>query len=310
MKYLRNTALYLCVLILLPVVALASQPIIGVSGSGPQSKSVRFIFKTIHELGGYPVLLNLEEPEKVSEHLDKVHGVVIAGNSLDINPADYGKEAIAKTVNEDERERGRIRSDYEYVLIEAVIERNIPFLGICGGMQRLNVANHQQDGGTLIQHVGKQNQHFFADQSKRSPHVPVELIKVKDGTALARVASDPKDKAIDETLALVNEYEENTMHHQTVGRIRAGFRVSATNNHSTIEAIEPDPDGKYGKHPFLLGVQWHPEYAVSPLSQNLFSHYMERVRAYAKEHPVPVEEAKAMDTLPGWLRSIIRQGLI
>jgi hypothetical protein len=90
MKHRHALVMLLLLVALFPLMAIAQQPVVvGVSGTGPSSQSVRHIMKQLHARGAYPVLLDLESPEDVRAHLDHVHGVIIAGNSLDINPADF-----------------------------------------------------------------------------------------------------------------------------------------------------------------------------------------------------------------------------
>ena len=273
------------------------RPVIGVSGDNISSKSARFIMARLYELGAYPILFDVNDLEHIDQHLAAVHAVVLAGNSKDINPEDYGAEKHDKTKNEDEEHASSKRSDYEYALLERTFARKIPTLGICGGMQRMNVTNHGKDGGTLIQHLEGPNQ-LEAVGERFAPHIPVEFLELEPNTKLAELAGDERDKPI----------AENSLHHQAVGRVRNGFRIAARNKSDTIEAIEADPNGQYGDHPLLMGVQWHPEYGPSQLSENILRHVVEKATEQAKDKPVTAEQVAAVDLAGPNLRKYLEMG--
>lgn len=165
--------------------------------------------------------------EDPSELVAGVDGVLVLGGA-DVDPAFYGQEP----------ESGKLygvdpRADaFELGLTNAALDAGIPFLGICRGMQVLNVAR----GGTLIQHLGDDTMHSISDVNAAMIEHSVNL--------------RPE--------TLVGElYEVDTLgirsgHHQAVGEVGEGLRVSADASDGTVEAIE-SPDG------WVLGVQWHPE---------------------------------------------------
>ena len=193
---------------------------------------------SVWQAGGYPILLDARKPNELKEHLNHVNGVIVAGNSLDINPADYKeKQEDERTKNEDTRENisdwDRSRDDYEYALIDQVVANKIPYLGICSGAQRLNVAL----GGTLNEHID--GQLHWGD----GPHIPVLNIKTVEGSRVAAIVVDPT-------------FMDNSIHHQHIEEVAQGFRIAARDETKDIvEAIEPEPNGPYGKHPFLIGAQ-------------------------------------------------------
>jgi putative glutamine amidotransferase len=260
--------------------------------------------QAISRRGGYPLLLDVTRPERLNDALKCVHAVVIAGNSLDINPEDYGAQAVhSHTRNENEErhirsEIERNRDDYEYALIDKVLAQKIPFLGICSGVQRLNVANHGHDGGTLSQHIEGHNQ--LALEQPVSVHEGVENVYVKRASRLAAAIG---------CISHCRGFEENSIHHQHVETVRRGFVAVAHNWEGVIEAIEPDLNGKYADHPFVIGVQWHPEYGASTQSNNLMDSFVEAARACAKTKPVALCEIKKHDTASHALREEIRSGL-
>lgn len=290
------------VLLVMSIAAVAcnaqpAAPVIGVVGSGPESMSVRYIMASLHDAGAYPILLDARKPEALEQHLAAVNGVVLAGNSLDINPQDYGAQLQAETKNEDAMPPDAwtaSRDDYEYAMIEQVIARKIPFLGICSGMQRLNVANYAQDGGTLVQDIAGQ----AIWSATQKPHMPALPIRTVEGSRLAAVVAHSR-------------FSDNSLHHQYVDRVRSGFRASAYDETTQIvEAIEPTLDGVYASHPHLLGVQWHPEYGASDASTRLMKNFVQAATKHAAAHPVAIKTAKRQDASPEALRAVIELGRV
>ncbi|RKT20031.1 anthranilate synthase component 2/putative glutamine amidotransferase [Streptomyces sp. 1114.5] len=172
--------------------------------------------------GGTPVLLP-PQPGGVGHLLDVLDGLVLAGGP-DVDPARYAAAADPRT-----GPPHRPRDDWESSLLHAALARDLPLLGICRGMQLLNV----ELGGTLLQHL--------PDNSHQ--HVPARFVHhrvtVTDGSRLAAVLGPAAD---------VSCY-----HHQAVDRLGTGLQVTARGADGTVEALEL-PDRR-----FALGVQWHPE---------------------------------------------------
>ncbi len=173
-----------------------------------------------------PVLL-----ERPAEALDLLDGLVLAGG-VDIDPASYGEQAHPETV-EIVPERDR----FEIALARGAISRDLPVLGICRGMQLINVAL----GGTLIQHLPE---HFGHNDHLRFPGTfdgadhDVELL---DGTLAARAAGEL-------------HHATKSHHHQGVDRLGEGLQISGCSAMDGLtEAIE------LADRRFVLGVQWHPE---------------------------------------------------
>jgi putative glutamine amidotransferase len=165
------------------------------------------------------------------EALALIDGLMLAGGA-DIDPASYGQEAHAETVATVPE-----RDAFEIALVNAAIERDMPILGICRGMQLINVAC----GGTLLQHLPERfghSEHRRVMGSFEGSDHPVRLV---EGSLAARAAG--------ETLHLTKSH-----HHQGVDRLGGGLLVSGTSELDGLpEAIEM-PDSR-----FVLGVQWHPE---------------------------------------------------
>ena len=283
--------LFLLCFLALP--AWAQRPVVGVAGGGYESRSVRYAMAALWDAGAYPILLDTRAPEKVAQHVQALNGVIIAGNSLDINPADYGARMVhAKTKNEDTDAKSAwdaARDDYEYALIDFATQQHLPFLGICSGAQRLNVAG----GGTLAQHIDGQ----MVVSEAQLPHQPAMPLAVVEGSRVAGIVAS-------------HSFNDNSLHHQHIERVRDGFRVAARDVTSGItEAIEPAPSSRYASHPFLMGVQWHPEYGATPQSRRLIAALVEAANAHAKTHPVSEQQALAIDASPPPLRPLVRLGV-
>jgi putative glutamine amidotransferase len=199
----------------------------------PAMLLARSYVDAVQRVGGLVLMLppdrhQVEEPEQV---LDLIDGLVLTGGA-DIDPAFYGQEPHVETVDTVPE-----RDVFEIALVNAAIEREVPVLGICRGMQLINVAR----GGTLRQHLPE---HFGHEEHRRvigSFDGAEHDVRLLEGTLAARAAGE-------------TEHATRSHHHQGIDRLGEGLVVSG---HSTLddlaEAIEL-PDKR-----FVLGVQWHPE---------------------------------------------------
>ena len=196
--------------------------------------------------GGVPVALP-HEPELVEHYLGLIDGLVVTGGAFDIDPALYGAGERHRTVTLKER-----RTSFEWAITRGAVERDLPVLGICGGQQLLNVVL----GGTLIQHIPDAVPGALAHEQPNPRTEPGHDVAVLPGSLLHRVTG----------AALL---PVNSAHHQAAERVGEGIVVSATAPDGVIEAIE-DP-----RRRFCLGVQWHPEYGISPGDTALVEAFVE-----------------------------------
>ena len=185
----------------------------------------------VQRAGGIAVLLPpdeaaLEDPDPL---LDPLDGLILAGG-VDVGPATYGAGAHPDTDPPNE-----LRDAFELALSGRALERDIPLLGICRGMQIMNVAA----GGTLHQHLPDVVGHHrhrevpgtFADHA----------VRLTPGSLAARAAGEEL-------------HATKSHHHQAVDALGEGFAVTGWSELDDVpEAIE-DPGRR-----FALGVQWHPE---------------------------------------------------
>ncbi|MEA2152987.1 MAG: putative glutamine amidotransferase [Solirubrobacteraceae bacterium] len=194
----------------------------------------------VQRAGGLAVLLapDPQLAQEPAQALDLIDGLLLAGGA-DIDPASYGQAAHAET-----QDSVPERDAFEIALTRAAIERDLPVLGICRGMQLINVAL----GGTLTQHLpehlGHQEHRRVVGSFDGSDHD----VDVADGTLAMRVIGSAR-------------HGTKSHHHQGVDRVGEGLRISATSPFDgVIEAVE------LPQRAFVLGVQWHPEAdAMSPV---------------------------------------------
>jgi putative glutamine amidotransferase len=169
-------------------------------------------------------------PALAEEYLETIDGLIMTGGA-DIHPSFYG-QIVLERCGEIDEERDR----FEVELIHAARGRDLPFLGICRGLQVLNVAL----GGTLYQDLSYRQGTDPAHMSPRERRgEPAHGVAITPGSRLADILG-PRDMPVTST------------HHQIIRDLAPDLVVSAAAPDGVIEAVE-------GPGRFLLAVQWHPE---------------------------------------------------
>lgn len=199
--------------------------------------------------GGLPLLLP-HHPELAEAYLDRLDGLIVTGGAFDIDPALFGADTRHQTVKLKTR-----RTEFELAIVRGALARDLPLLGICGGEQLLAVAL----GGTLIQHIPDEVEDPLAHEQPNPRTEPGHTVALVAGTLLAGLADAPR-------LAV------NSAHHQAVKEPPPGVVVNAVAEDGVIEGLE-DP-----RRRFCLGVQWHPEYAITPADRAIFQAFVEACR--------------------------------
>lgn len=192
--------------------------------------------ESVIQASGIPLMIPYQEDADTI--LQLIDGLILPGGDEDINPKVYGHDITSHKTTPNEA-----RDNFEFLIAKKAIALDMPILGICRGMQLLNIAF----GGTLIQHIPdylhlRPSESVINHEQPLPKHVVSHLIDIKPHTILAQLAGD-----LSETMV-------NSTHHQAVWQVGEEMRVSATAPDGIIEAIEAI------NHKFIVGVEWHPEY--------------------------------------------------
>lgn len=206
-------------------------------------------FAAIAAAGGLPVALP-HEPELAAAYLDGLDGLVVTGGAFDVDPSWYDGGPRHAATSTKER-----RTAFEFAVTRGALDRDLAVLGICGGQQLLHVVL----GGTLIQHIPDAVPDALAHEQPNPRDEPGHAVEVTTGTRLHEIA-----RAV--------RLEVNSAHHQAADRVPDGVVVGARAPDGVIEAIEAPA------YRFALGVQWHPEYGVSPADPAILRAFVDAAR--------------------------------
>lgn len=198
--------------------------------------------EAVTRAGGLPFILPYSDDKPTIEaYLDRLSGLVVTGGAFDIPAELYGeqpKDGLGPLKPH--------RTAFEMALLKAALQRNLPVLGVCGGMQLLNVAM----GGTLVQDIKLEVPTAREHQQTHDRRQPQHPVEVKDGTALGACVGK-------------GQMMVNSTHHQAVKGLGEKLVVSAVSPDGVIEAIELSGPS------FALGVQWHPELMIDSVPPHL-----------------------------------------
>ncbi len=186
----------------------------------------------VTKAGGIAVLLPPQDPVDpaiAAQVVDGLDGLIVTGGG-DVAPERYGAERHDKT-----DPLNAMRDAWEDALLAAAIDREVPFLGICRGLQVLNVNR----GGTLLQHLPD----VVGDDryNKGGGNFATNSVEIDEGTELSGLLDGDR------------ELDVKSYHHQAVQDVGAGLRVTARSGDGTVQALELEGV------PFGVAVQWHPE---------------------------------------------------
>lgn len=215
---------------------MSSRPLIGLTGQQVKARDAQMFLgvldnsaidiffadyaQAVIEAGGLPVYVPYgSDVDAVVENLD---GVLMTGGD-DINPSCYGQQRGPDTQASDD-----LRDDFEFAILAAAKRKELPLLGICRGLQVLNVAT----SGTINQHVPE---HAFVDGP---PDAIVHSVSFDPTSTLFRIYGA--------------SLEVNSLHHQSLAEIGSDLVVTGKSEDGSVEALE------HRDLP-MIGVQWHPE---------------------------------------------------
>jgi anthranilate synthase component II len=175
-------------------------------------------FSEVAEKAGF-ILFPVCSRNGIKEIVAMCSGLIIAGRDRDINPKFYGEEPLEGL----EYPEDPYEDELDFKLIELFEKNSKPILGICSGLQSLNIYH----GGSLKQHI---------DDHTSKENLVRHNIDIEENSFVHSLYGD--------------KTEVNSIHHQAINRVAEGFKVTAVSDDGTVEAIEKGN---------LIGLQWHPE---------------------------------------------------
>ncbi|TCU35656.1 gamma-glutamyl-gamma-aminobutyrate hydrolase family protein [Rhizobium azibense] len=202
-----------------------------------------------------------EKGYETDQILDRVDGLLVSGSASNVHPSLYGAEA-----RESDGPFDPARDATAIPLIRRAIDRAIPLLAICRGIQELNVAL----GGSLASEIHEQegiwDHRKPADVDRDGMYAIRQSVFVKEGSCIARIIGP-------------GEVLVNSLHRQAIAKTAPRLQVEAIAEDGTIEAVSVI-DAKA----FAVGVQWHPEYwaETDKPSNQIFAAFGDAARQYAK----------------------------
>lgn len=217
------------------------KPVVGITASYGDgvSQLAEAYYESVRMAGGVPLILPATDNiGHIEEVLRKVDAFIFAGGG-DINPLTLGEEPQARLGNINEK-----RDLQELVLMRRAMDKQMPVLGICRGIQVMAAAT----GGKLIQDLASHKAEkpegmampLLKHSQQAARHIATHTVKIEGGTMLRDIFGTER-------------LEVNSFHHQAVATVGKGMRIAAVSPDGVIEAIEST------EHKSAIGVQWHPE---------------------------------------------------
>ena len=207
--------------------------------------TARRLAEGVWAAGGEPLTFLPVAGSNWAERLDGIDGVLMPGGA-DINPATYGQSISSEHVYDVDD----LADETDISLVKYALEKGIPVLAICRGLQITNVAL----GGSLVQHMDTPHQHHVA---------PVSI-----------------DKYVDELGLSSATVEASCYHHQMIDQVGAGVEVIGRSAEGFVEAV------KFDSPAWAFGVQWHPEdnYDTNRPQAELFERFVAEAAAFGKKN--------------------------
>jgi putative glutamine amidotransferase len=224
--------------------------------------------KALRGAGGEPVRIELDQtPVQVMKQIERCDAVLLPGSRADLDPLKYGADRHEKTAPADVK-----RDRVDELLLQDAYKMHKPVLGICYGLQSLNVYRT----GSLVQHIESAINHG-AGRAVAKAH----MVEIEPESRLAEIVGASKTVAV------------NSSHHQSADTAGDGLRVVARSaDDGIIEALEGTDPGH-----FVLAVQWHPERSVNDgpevaeSAHAIFHAFIEAARAKHAELAKQLESA-------------------
>ncbi|MBO0720365.1 MAG: gamma-glutamyl-gamma-aminobutyrate hydrolase family protein [Blastocatellia bacterium] len=232
-------------------------PVIGITTRLDAENNIylkRYYAEAIEAAGGMPVHIPLiPDRNYLCSLAGKLEGLLLSGSNSDLDPVYYDEEPHPRlgTVTPE-------RDKTDMILLEIAEEKKLPVLGICFGLQSLNVSR----GGTLFQDLESQYNDPIKHQQGQTVDRPSHHITLEGNSLLARLAGSDVARV-------------NSSHHQAIKGVGRDLRVIARAHDGVIEAVfDTRPEH------FTLGVQWHPEvgWERDDFSQAIFRSFIEATK--------------------------------
>ena len=229
-----------------------------------QTIDEKYLLAAITGAGATPVIIpTLLSEEHLSRLINLVDGIILTGDASNIEPGLYDTEGTVESHGPFDKKRDTVA----LWLVTQALQQNIPILGICRGMQEMNVAL----GGTL--------QTGIVDREEFSAHSEIDYTLAAD----LRYAHS-HDVSLSTEGLLKRELGQdvvavNSLHEQAVAKLGRDLVVNAVSADNVVEAFHhPDKD-------FFLGVQWHVEYALQndPVSVAILAAFTRAIRAFQRQ---------------------------
>ena len=187
--------------------------------------------RAITQFGGVPIVLPNLVGVEITEIANTINGLLLTGGG-DIDPTLFGEEPLPGLGNIVPE-----RDLFEVALVKRMLELNKPILGICRGAQIMSIAM----GGDMYQDIYSQKDGPLLQHDQQAPNWHgSHFVEVTEGSLLREIVG-------------MDKFKVNSYHHQALRNMPEGFIVSGVASDGVIEAFEST------KHPFALGIQWHPE---------------------------------------------------
>lgn len=233
--------------------ATRNKPVIGVMPLWDEDKVSLWMLPAyldgIIQAGGIPVIFPFtEETDDVKILVDTVDGVIMTGGQ-DVNPDRYGQELLGEMVVPCEK-----RDGLEFKVMQEILKSRKPILGICRGLQVINVAL----GGSLYQDLPTQHPSDINHRQPAPYDIPSHEVEVLPDTPLRHCLGDERINV-------------NSCHHQAIKELAEPLEAMAISTDGLVEGVyRPD-------YPFLWAVQWHPEFMQKKdeNSQRIFKSFIQ-----------------------------------
>lgn len=203
----------------------------------------------VADAGGTPILMPyVRQASLYDEVISKIDGLIITGGE------DLPSNVSGETPEVPLLLTPDMRVEQDRALLEGVFKRHMPYLGVCYGMQFLNI----HLGGTLYYDIPSQ----LPDALNHRPGEPAyrHIVKIESGTRLRTIMGSP-------------EVTVNSSHHQAVRDVGRGLKACGISEDGVIEAIEGAGDD------FILAVQWHPEKVMDEYRRKIYGGFVDACRA-------------------------------